>query len=149
MTNWKGFGRKRLWPNFKILSWHSPGGTEKNHENLSHDSQYPGRDLNPEPPGYKTGVLTTRLWHSVLRIVFAVCINEDSLLWLCKNFEFCDLSSYLMYLRAKTDLFYAMYKGFVLRIVLKWIHKDLFKLHEMFIFGRYEPKLKPVYNFQY
>jgi hypothetical protein len=32
MTNWKGFGRKRSWPNFKVLSRHSPGGTEKNHE---------------------------------------------------------------------------------------------------------------------
>jgi hypothetical protein len=32
MMNWKGFGRKQLWSNFKVLSWHSPGGTEKNHE---------------------------------------------------------------------------------------------------------------------
>jgi len=23
---------KRSWPNFKVLSWHSPEGTEENHE---------------------------------------------------------------------------------------------------------------------
>jgi hypothetical protein len=32
MMNWKGFGRKWPWPNFKVLSWHSPGETEENHE---------------------------------------------------------------------------------------------------------------------
>jgi hypothetical protein len=32
MMNWKGFGRKWSRPNFKVLSWHSPGGTEENHE---------------------------------------------------------------------------------------------------------------------
>jgi hypothetical protein len=31
MMNWKGFGRKRPWPNSKVLSRHSPGGTEYNH----------------------------------------------------------------------------------------------------------------------
>jgi hypothetical protein len=32
VMNWKGFGRKRSWPNFKVLSWYSPEGTEKNHD---------------------------------------------------------------------------------------------------------------------
>jgi hypothetical protein len=32
MMNWKGFGRKWSWPNFTVLSRHSPAGTEKNHE---------------------------------------------------------------------------------------------------------------------
>jgi hypothetical protein len=37
--NWKGFcSRKRSWPNFKVLSWNSPGGTEVNHKNLNGDS---------------------------------------------------------------------------------------------------------------
>jgi hypothetical protein len=36
MMNWIGFGRKPSWPNFKVLSRHSPGGTEVNHEHLSH-----------------------------------------------------------------------------------------------------------------
>jgi hypothetical protein len=26
------FGRKRSWPNIKVLFWHLLGGTEKNHE---------------------------------------------------------------------------------------------------------------------
>jgi hypothetical protein len=31
MTSWKGCGRKRSSPNFKV-SRHLPGGTEENHE---------------------------------------------------------------------------------------------------------------------
>jgi hypothetical protein len=31
MMNWKGFGRKCSWPNFKVLSRNSRG-TEENHE---------------------------------------------------------------------------------------------------------------------
>jgi hypothetical protein len=54
--NCKGFGRNRSWPNCKVLSRHSPGGTEKTTKNLNHYS----RDLNPGPPEYKAGVLTTR-----------------------------------------------------------------------------------------
>jgi hypothetical protein len=27
--NWKGFGRKWSWPNFKVLTQHLPGGTEE------------------------------------------------------------------------------------------------------------------------
>jgi hypothetical protein len=32
MMNWKGCGRKRLWPNFKVLCQHVRGGNEENHE---------------------------------------------------------------------------------------------------------------------
>jgi hypothetical protein len=32
MMNWKGFGRKGSWPNYKVLSWYLPGGTEENRE---------------------------------------------------------------------------------------------------------------------
>jgi hypothetical protein len=47
-------------------TWHLPGGTEENHEKtFSHDSQSPGWDLNPGPPEYEAGVLTSRPWHSV------------------------------------------------------------------------------------
>jgi hypothetical protein len=35
--NWKGFGRKWSWPNFKVLSWFSRGETEKNHKKVSQD----------------------------------------------------------------------------------------------------------------
>jgi hypothetical protein len=33
MIIWKGFGSKGAWPNFKVLSWHYPAGTEENREN--------------------------------------------------------------------------------------------------------------------
>jgi hypothetical protein len=35
MMNWKGFGRKPSWPNFKALFRHLPVGTEDNHEYIS------------------------------------------------------------------------------------------------------------------
>jgi hypothetical protein len=39
MMDLKGCGRKGLWPNFKILSWYFPGGTEGNNDNsLRRDS---------------------------------------------------------------------------------------------------------------
>jgi hypothetical protein len=57
MMNWKGFGRKWSWPNVKILSRHSPGETEENH---NQDSWSLGRDLNSGPPEYEAGVLTIR-----------------------------------------------------------------------------------------
>jgi hypothetical protein len=68
MMNWKGFRRKSPWPNFKALLWHSPGGTEENHEKLSQDSWSLGQNLNLKPSEYETGILTTRPQHSVLFI---------------------------------------------------------------------------------
>jgi hypothetical protein len=55
----KGFGRKRSWPNFKVLPRKSSGGTKEKQETLSQDSRSPGRDLKPGPPEYEAGVLTT------------------------------------------------------------------------------------------
>jgi hypothetical protein len=46
MMNSKEFGRKLLWPNFKVLSWCSPGGTEENHEKPQ-DSWSLGLRLEP------------------------------------------------------------------------------------------------------
>jgi hypothetical protein len=45
--NWKRLGRKRSWPNFKVLSWNSPGGTEENHRNLNLDSRSTGPRFEP------------------------------------------------------------------------------------------------------
>jgi hypothetical protein len=50
---------------FNILSRNLLEGTKENHENLSEDSRFPGRDLNPIPPEYEVGVLTTRPRRSV------------------------------------------------------------------------------------
>jgi hypothetical protein len=45
MINYKGFGRKRSWSIFKILSRHSSVHTEENHKNLVQKSQYSGQDF--------------------------------------------------------------------------------------------------------
>jgi hypothetical protein len=39
MMNFKGFGREWSWPNLKVITQHSPGGTEKNNEETQ--SGYP------------------------------------------------------------------------------------------------------------
>jgi hypothetical protein len=57
-----------LWPNFKVLSLHSPGGTEKNHENVSQDSRFSGRDVNPRPPKYEALMLITKPQSSAKKI---------------------------------------------------------------------------------
>jgi hypothetical protein len=62
MMNFKGFVRKRSWPNFEVLSWYLPGGTE---ENRSQDGQSSGRDLNPKPPEFEAEVSITRTRRSV------------------------------------------------------------------------------------
>jgi hypothetical protein len=69
MMNWKGFGRKRTWPNFEILYKHSPDVLRIITENLIQDSWYLDRDLNPRPLEYEAGVLTTRPLRSV-RILY-------------------------------------------------------------------------------
>jgi hypothetical protein len=43
---------------FKLLSRHLSEGTDEYHE-TPQDSRPPGRDLNPGPPEYEAGVLTT------------------------------------------------------------------------------------------
>jgi hypothetical protein len=56
MMNWIGFGTKRPWPNFKVLSRHSPGGTEE----ITETARRGGPRFEPvTPPDYE-GVLTTR-----------------------------------------------------------------------------------------
>jgi hypothetical protein len=48
MMNCKGFRRKRSWSTRSTIAANS-GGTEECHENLSQDSQCPGRNINPPP----------------------------------------------------------------------------------------------------
>jgi hypothetical protein len=48
MINWKGFGGKRSWPNFKVLSWHFPRGTEENQEKPQSDSWPLGPRFEPD-----------------------------------------------------------------------------------------------------
>jgi hypothetical protein len=70
MMNWRGFERKRLWPNFQGTDLEFTGGTVENHKTLSQASRYPGRDLSPGPPAYESGVLTTRPGCSVQLLLF-------------------------------------------------------------------------------
>jgi hypothetical protein len=55
MMNWKGCGKKRSWPNFKVLSRHLRSGTDKNTKRLSQDSQSPGWSLNPGLTEHEAG----------------------------------------------------------------------------------------------
>jgi hypothetical protein len=70
--NWKGFGTKRSWPNFKVLSRHSRGETEENQENLSQDSRSPGQRIDPGTPEYEVRVLTTRPRRLVSRLLKSI-----------------------------------------------------------------------------
>jgi hypothetical protein len=50
MMNWKGFGSKWPWPNFKVLSRHLTGGTEENHKTSIRIAGRQGRESNAGPP---------------------------------------------------------------------------------------------------
>jgi hypothetical protein len=57
---------------FNVLLRHLPGWTKENRENHQ-DIRSPGRDLNPEPPGYKAGVLTTQPRRFITKIIVNAC----------------------------------------------------------------------------
>jgi hypothetical protein len=62
---------KRSWPNLRYYPGIRLGGLRKTTKNLSQGSRSPGRDLNPGPPEYEAGVLTTRPRRSVNLIIMA------------------------------------------------------------------------------
>jgi hypothetical protein len=78
--NRKGCGRRRPWKN-RGLSRHFPLGTEESHEKLK-DRRPPDRELNPGPPEYEAGVLTTLDIQRVpgLFVLFAATRNENRVL---------------------------------------------------------------------
>jgi hypothetical protein len=61
---WKGYQRKQLWPNFGYYLNICLEGLRKTTRNLSQDSRSPCQDLNPGPPEYEAGVLTT--WQKMI-----------------------------------------------------------------------------------
>jgi hypothetical protein len=63
MLSCNGYGRKQSSLNFNVLSQNLSGKTEENYKNLSQNSQYTGRDLNPGPPEYEAGVLTWMFYY--------------------------------------------------------------------------------------
>jgi hypothetical protein len=60
MINWKRFGRKWTWANFKVLSCHSPLGPDEKHEKPKSVKPVSGLKFEPGPVEYESGVLTTR-----------------------------------------------------------------------------------------
>jgi hypothetical protein len=61
---------ERMWKEavmaqFKVLSWHLPGGIEENYKNLTQYSLSLGQDLNAGTAEYESEVLATQLQHSV------------------------------------------------------------------------------------
>jgi hypothetical protein len=58
--NWKGCGRKRLWPNLTYYIGMFMEGLRKTTNNLSPDSRSPGRDLNLGPCKYEAELLTAQ-----------------------------------------------------------------------------------------
>jgi hypothetical protein len=79
--NWKGCGRKRSWPNLRYYPGICLEGLTKTTKNLSQHSRSPGRDLNPGPPEYEAGVLTTRTLSLVISLpVTAQCCLKRHIL---------------------------------------------------------------------
>jgi hypothetical protein len=87
MVTWKGFGRRRLWHNLKVLSWYSPRRTEENYEKLR-TSRSPGQDLNLGSPECEAGVLSINHYvQSVVycgyeNITFSSTENARYILWM-------------------------------------------------------------------
>jgi hypothetical protein len=61
MMYWKGYGRKRSWPNVGYSPSIYLEGLRKTSKNLSQDSWSPGRDSSPRPTEYDVELPTTRL----------------------------------------------------------------------------------------
>jgi hypothetical protein len=57
--NCKGFERKRAWSNLRYYPGIRLEGLRKITKNLNTDSWSSGQHLNPVPPEYEAGVLTT------------------------------------------------------------------------------------------
>jgi hypothetical protein len=72
--NWKGFGRKQSWPNFKALSRNSPGGTEENHE-ITQDSRSPGLRFEPGTWAMELRIaVMTNCWPTVRCLECGLCL---------------------------------------------------------------------------
>jgi hypothetical protein len=66
---------KWLWPDLKCYPDIFLERLRKAIENLRQDSRSLGQCLNPGPPEYEAGVLTTKLRHSVLDILYLAMIS--------------------------------------------------------------------------
>jgi hypothetical protein len=58
--NWKGYGRKWLWPNLRYCPWICVEVLRETMKNLSHGNWFLGQELNRRPPKYEIGVVTMK-----------------------------------------------------------------------------------------
>jgi hypothetical protein len=65
MMNWKGFSRKISWPNLRYYPGICLEGLKKRRKTSIRITGRRSRDLNPGPPEYDAGVLTTLPQRSV------------------------------------------------------------------------------------
>jgi hypothetical protein len=56
IMNWKICGKKRSWPNLRYYPGIRLKGLSKAMSNISHNSRFPGRVLNPRSPEYEAGL---------------------------------------------------------------------------------------------
>jgi hypothetical protein len=70
ISEWWWIGKDLVGSDRSLILRYYPGirleGLRKTTKILNQDSLSPGRDLNPGPPEYEAGVLTTRPWRSVV-----------------------------------------------------------------------------------
>jgi hypothetical protein len=59
MMNWKGYGRKRSWPNLRCYPEICLEGLRNATKNLGQNSQSSVRDVNSGLAEYEAGMLTT------------------------------------------------------------------------------------------
>jgi hypothetical protein len=74
--NWKGFGSKMSWPNFKELRRNSPWAQETTKTSRRIAGRR-GRKSNPVSPEYKAGVLTSRQRRSSINNRCKTCIMDS------------------------------------------------------------------------
>jgi hypothetical protein len=75
MMNYRGCKKKPPWPNLRYYTAIFPEVLRKTSKNLSQDSRFPGRDLNPGSSEYEAGVLTTQQRRSVVQVGFRrICL---------------------------------------------------------------------------
>jgi hypothetical protein len=93
----KGFGRKQLWPNFKVLSQHSLGGTEQNQEKPQSGLAVSRSRFEPEPPEYEAGVFTTHTHTTsgaeTKRLAYSHKRNSSKEYFICRG-KYSDTFSY-------------------------------------------------------
>jgi hypothetical protein len=78
MIHWKGYGRKRSWPNLIYYPCICLEELSKTTKHLSQNSRSRGLNLNTRSPEYKAGMLTTRPRRSILLLYLTPSLTKFS-----------------------------------------------------------------------